>query len=567
MHFLKICFLNTALFCFGLVHAQFGNPLFIPDTISGTTFNLTVGPHKVAFLPGDSTETYGINQPYLGPTLILNKGDFVQMNVTNNLADTTTMHWHGMHVAPEDDGGPHTMIYPGQTWSPDFTVLDDATTFWYHPHLHHKTAEQVYAGAAGMMIIRDAHEASLNLPRTYGVDDFPVIIQDKTFDANNQFIFAALNDTVMVNGTLSPFLEVPAQMVRFRLLNGSNQRVYNIAIPPILPTWQIGTDGGLLEQPLPITRMRLAPGERAEIVIDFSAQPMAAQIPMPCNNSELGQGVSGGPFGPMGGPNNPLDGSDFDFIQFQVTAQTSNPVLNLPMNLNTITPWNEQDADVVRVKVFDTIPPNSFPYFINSTNFNMQVVNDTVLLGDTEIWAIYNETTVAHPFHIHDVQFYVLDVNGNPPPPHLRGKKDVVLSLPGDSIRFIAKFEDHADASIPYMYHCHNLFHEDAGMMGQFIVVDNVSAPEALVEDLSGRFQLFPNPASDMLQVVDQQKAFSGIASIEIRDLQGKLLQAQVPQAGMQIQQISLKEVAAGMYVVEVKGKDGGKIGLRLVKN
>ena len=132
--------------------AQFENPLFIPDTLSGTTFNLTVDEGAVQFLPGDSTATYGINQPYLAPTIFLNKGDFVQLNVTNLLADTTTMHWHGLHVAPEDDGGPHTKILPGETWSPDFTVLDEASTFWYHPHLHHKTAQQVYNGAAGMLL-------------------------------------------------------------------------------------------------------------------------------------------------------------------------------------------------------------------------------------------------------------------------------------------------------------------------------------------------------------------------------------------------------------------------------
>ena len=127
--------------------AQFVNPLLIPDTISGTEFNLVLDESSVEFLSGDSTATYGINQDYLGPTLIMNAGDFVEMSVTNLLNDTTTMHWHGMHVAPEDDGGPHTAINPGETWEPDFTVIEEATTFWYHPHLHTKTANQVYYGA------------------------------------------------------------------------------------------------------------------------------------------------------------------------------------------------------------------------------------------------------------------------------------------------------------------------------------------------------------------------------------------------------------------------------------
>lgn len=547
-------------------HAQAPNPLFIPDTLAGPTYNLDLSPASVQFLPGDSTRTHGINQAYLGPTLIMNKGDFVQMHVTNNIPDTTTMHWHGMHVAPEDDGGPHTKILPGDTWSPDFTVLDEATTFWYHPHLHHKTAEQVYKGAAGMIIVRDSHEAALSLPRTYGVDDFPIIIQDKTFDAQNQFVFAPMNDTVMVNGTLNPILEVPAQMVRFRLLNGSNQRVYNIAIPPNLNAWQIGTDGGLLAAPLPITRMRLTPGERAEIVVNFGPQPLATVIPMPCNNTELGQGVSGGPGGPQGSPGNGLDNQDFPFIRFRVVPPTANAVTMLSQNLNTYDPWDEQDAVVTRLKVFDTIPPNGFPYFINSILFDHNVVNDTVYLDDTEIWTLVNHTNIAHPFHIHDIQFYILDINGLPAPPHWQGKKDVVLSLPGDSIRFIAKFTDFVDPHIPYMYHCHNLFHEDAGMMGQFIVLEKpTGAEEASQSDLSGRFKAFPNPTTGLLQLEDQEKEFRGISSIEIRNLQGQLLRKETVRAGKSYREIDLSELPGGMYLVELKGK-AGKATLRTVK-
>lgn len=567
MKFLQSLFLIVLVVSFGTSHAQFSNPLFIPDTLSGTTFDLNMAPGKVAFLPGDSTNTLGINQDILGPTLIFNKGDYITLNVTNSIADTTTMHWHGMHVSPENDGGPHTMIFPGETWSPEFTVLDEATTFWYHPHLHHKTAEQVYSGAAGMIIVRDPHEAALNLPRTYGVDDFPFIIQDKTFDSTNQFVFAAMNDTIMVNGTLAPSLEVPAQMVRFRLLNGSNQRVYNLAIPPFLPAFQISSDGGLLENPLPITRIRLSPGERAEIVIDFSALPLATQIPMPSNNTELGNGVSGGPNGPGGGPGNPLDGSDFDFVQFKVTAQTANPVTSLPMNLNTITPWNESDADVTRKIVFDTIAPAGFPYLINSTPFNMQVVNDTILLDDIEIWEIYNETDVAHPFHIHDVQFYILEVNGAPAPPHLRGKKDVVLSLPGDSIRFIAKFEDFADDNIPYMYHCHNLFHEDAGMMGQFLVVENpTSTPEPIQDSFARRFEVSPNPTLNRLQIQDRELQFKGIKSMELRSAQGSLIQRIEVPKGVSVQEIDLSGYAAGMYLLELKSDKGERTALRVIK-
>lgn len=558
--FTLLTFLLTPFFS----KAQFFNELFIPDTLDGTTFNLDMRPGSVSFLPGDTTDTYGINQDYLGPTLIMNAGDFVQMNVTNSIADTITMHWHGMHVAPEDDGGPHTMILPGNTWSPDFTVLDEATTFWYHPHLHSKTAEQVYKGAAGMIIVRDANEASLTLPRTYGVDDFPLILQDKTFDANNQFIFAALNDTMMVNGTLAPYLEVPAQMVRFRLLNGSNQRVYNLGFPPNIPVFMIGSDGGLLEAPLPSNRLQLAPGERAEIVVDFN-NLQGNSYPVFAFNSEMDDGISGGPNGPGGGPGNPLDGVDFAVIEFRVVGQTANPVTNISTNLNTITPWNELDADVTRVKVMDQ-DTSGFPYYINSTPFNMMVVNDSICLDDTEIWEIYNTSDVAHPFHIHDVQFYVIEFNGGPPPPHLAGRKDVILSAPGDTIRFITKFEDFYDDTIPYMYHCHNLFHEDAGMMGQFLVLDcAVGLEDFAIQNASDKFRAYPNPASDYITISSKNNT-DKLRSIEVISIAGQQVEHMEFGLEQSWHRLDINRYPNGTYLIRVEDDKGELTTLRFIK-
>ncbi len=539
--------------------AQFANPLYIPDTLSGTTFDLTMAPSKVSFLPGDSTDTYGINADYLGKVLFLNKGDFVTLNVTNDINDTITMHWHGLHVAPEDDGGPHTLILPGETWSPDFEVLDEAATFWYHPHMHTKTAEQVYKGAAGMLIVRDQNEASLNLPRTYGVDDFPMIIQDKSFDASNQFVFAAMSDSMMLNGTLAPYLEVPAQMVRFRLLNASNQRVYNIGFPFFLNFWQIGTDGGLLERPISGPRIQLSPGERAEIVVDFSQAPVGSNQIMKAFNSEMGPGVSGSPTGPGGGPGNPLDGNDFDFLQFRVVAPTANPITSLPMNMNTFDIPAEVDADVFRTKVFDA-DTSGFPYLINSTPYHHHHVNDTVLLDDIEVWELINVTDVAHPFHIHDVQFYVLEINGAPAPPTLAGRKDVILSNVGDTIRFITKFDDFTDEHIPYMYHCHNLFHEDAGMMAHFIVVDStfLAAEGALgTDDLSGQYTLFPNPAAAQVTIRAKDATKSRMKSLELYDMLGRKLDSYLLGAGKSEHQIALEGLDAGMYLVKITDQKG----------
>lgn len=560
----KIFLMQAALLLATAVFAQFPNPLMIPDTLAGPVFNLTVAPDSTQFLPGTKTLTYGINQSYLGPTLIWRKGDHITLNVTNNLGENTTMHWHGAHVAPEDDGGPHTIIADGATWSPDFDVLDEATTFWYHPHLHHFTAQHVYHGAAGMILLRDENSDTLSLPHTYGVDEFPLIIQDKSFDSlTNQLIFEEMSDTMMVNGTLGAHLEVPAQMVRFHVLNASNQRVYNLAFPPQTQPMMIASDGGFLEAPLPAGRIQIAPGERVEMVLDFGGLATMS-LPAMANNSEMGQGVSGGPNGPGGGPGNPLDGVNFAFMEFRVVPPTANPVTSISQNLNTITPWDENDADVYRTKLMDQ-DTSGFPYYINSTPFSMSVINDTVWLDDTEVWTIENISDVAHPFHIHDIQFFVLDVNGNQPPAHLRGRKDVIMVPPNVAIRFIAKFDDFASDTVPYMYHCHNLFHEDAGMMGQFIVRDPATGGPTPVEVLQG-ITAYPNPTSGRLTLSLTDDKAKPLASIFVTDLQGRRQEVSLPSA-VRDYQLDLSGFAPGVYLLEVRDIEGRTGIRRIVKN
>ena len=169
--FLTITIFSSAV----LLSAQ--NPVIVPGTLSGTEFNLNLQNGTFQFYEGINTTTMGVNGDILGPTLIMQKGDNVDITVNNNLNDTTTIHWHGMHVSAENDGGPHTTIAPGASWNPQFTVLDKAGTYWYHPHLHMKTNEHVTKGIAGFIIVQDEEEAALELPRTYGVDDFPLVIQ------------------------------------------------------------------------------------------------------------------------------------------------------------------------------------------------------------------------------------------------------------------------------------------------------------------------------------------------------------------------------------------------------
>lgn len=499
-----LLFLSTSLF------PQY-NTMWIPDTLSGTNFNLTMQISSKSFLDGLTTETYGFNGNYLGPTIIWEKGDWVQMNVTNQIGETSTVHWHGAHVPPEADGGHHSAIQPGETWTPYFQILDQATTMWYHPHLHERTEEHVYRGLAGAIIIRDEEEAALSLPREYGVDDIPLIIQDRSFNADGSFVFdnqapgpGEMGELVVVNGTLDALQEVPAQHVRFRLINGSSARVYNIGLSDDRNFQQIASDGGLLESPVTMNRLRVGNGERMEIVVDFSANQGDTLFLM-SYASELTNGEPGG-VGGMG-PAGPLDGADFNMVALVVTAPTSGAVSSIPANLTQHFIWDENDADTTRVMVLNG-PPN---FAINGAAFDPMVVNETVRLGNIEIWEIQNPAAgpgaAPHPFHIHDVQFYILDRGGVAPPENERGRKDVVLVYPNEPVRFITKFEDFADEEVPYMYHCHFLRHEDRGMMGQFIVTDTVVTSIEDGDDLQIPAQTelihnYPNPFNPQTTIV-----------------------------------------------------------------
>ncbi len=471
---MKTTKLLTLIFLLTTVSLTAQNPVIIPGTLSGTEFILNLQNGTFQFYNGTNTTTMGVNGHILGPTLIMQKGDFVDITVNNNLDDTTTIHWHGMHVSAENDGGPHTFILSGESWNPQFTVMDKAGTYWYHPHLHEKTNKHVSLGIAGFIIVKDEEEAALELPRTYGIDDFPLVIQTKDFDANKQIVTPSnADDVLMVNATIDPSLDVPAQVVRFRLLNGSSQRVFNIGLSANLTFYQIGTDGGLLNEPLALTRLQMAPGERAEILIDFDGMEGQA-VQLMSYASEFQNGIYGATNPGMmqfmtldGYKPNALNGTNFDIIEFNVVAQTSDPVTLVPTTLVEVTPYPEESADITRTLNFSPsqMGPDQLnhPFLINGTSFNMDIINYTIPLNNIEIWSIFNQSAIAHPFHIHDVQFFVLDRNGVSPPASEQGRKDVILIKPMETVRFITQFTDFANDPVPYMLHCHMLVHEDGG--------------------------------------------------------------------------------------------------------
>ena len=506
--------------------------MFIPDTLTGPNYNLTMHKDSVQFFSGMISQTYAFNaNHYLGPTLILNNGTNVNITVNNQIGDTTTIHWHGLHVPAKWDGGPHSPILNNASWNPQFTVMNDAATYWYHPHLDMKTAVQAIKGAAGLIIVRDSAEATLTLPRKYGIDDFPIIVQCQQYDSLNQAMQLGMQDsTLLVNGTRannsdSTYLDVPAQVIRLRLLNASGERAFNFGFTSPLHFYQIATDGGLLDLPHDTTRIRIARGERAEILLNLNGMNGQTFYLM-SYGAELPMGIQGGPTMPMsGGPpmDSPLNGINFNILKFNVVPPTTNPVTTIPSTLIANNPYQENQVNAYRQINFtadnDTVMDG--PFYFNDSTFDMMRIDYVIPLNSVEVWTLVNKTMVAHPFHLHDEYFYILDRNGISATPEEQGKKDVILVPPYDSVRFITKFTDFADTVVPYMYHCHILMHEDAGMMGQFMVSPSAVGIKELSKNIS-EFFIYPNPASTILNI--HHASYTPNETLLITDLLGAVV-------------------------------------------
>jgi bilirubin oxidase len=569
---MKTTIIISAICFLFVVNTNAQTAIPIPDTLSGNSINLTMHRDSVQFFPGAITKTLAFNQySYLGPTLILNQGQNVSITVNNQIDDTTNVHWHGLHVASVNDGGPHTMVMDGMSWNPQFTVLDKASTYWYHPHFHGKTAEHAIKGAAGIIIVRDNEEAQLTLPRTYGIDDFPIVVQSAQLDSNNQFMpFGMQDSTLLVNGVRANYgnsasLDVPSQIVRLRLLNAAGERTFNFGFTNNMSFKIIGSDGGLLNASVNATRIRVSPGERYEILLDLSGMN-GQSIYLLSYASELQSGIQGGPTMPMpqGSPpmDSPLNGVDFNILQLNIGSQTANPVTNILSPLVSVTPIPSSQSNTSRnieMTAIDMMAMDG-PFFFNDSLFDMDRIDFYIPINNTEIWELTNSTMVAHPFHIHDAQFYVLDRDGNIPPLHERGRKDVVFVLPNETVRFITKFETFIDTITPYVYHCHILMHEDDGMMGQFMVVPagftGINETFAQTEKLN----IYPNPAEDFITIkLKENTPFD----YRIFDATGRQIQWE---SNLNSNNISVSSLPRGVYQIFIR-QNGKFFNSKLIKN
>ncbi len=451
----------------------FTNRLAIPpldrgrrDDAGRRVFDLRIAPGRHRFRPGRATRTWGVNGAYLGPTLRAAGGETVLLRVRNDLPEATSLHWHGMHLPAAMDGGPHQPIEPGRTWSPTWRIDQPAATLWYHPHPHERTTRHVYRGVAGLFVVDEPTPGPRGLPDRYGVDDFPVVVQDKRFHDDNQLDESGptmsgagpVGDTVCVNGTLAPYLDVTTRQVRLRLLNASSTRVYRFGLADDRPFALVATDGGLLAEPYRTDEVQLSPGERAEIVV--SPEP-GERIVLRSRPPRLG----------LDPWNRRFAGGDdtLDILELRA-ADRLEPSAPLPERL----------ADAPRIDTSKVAATRAFELSgnrINGRGMDMARVDFAVTKDTTEIWEVTANDGVPHNFHVHDVQFQVLTIGGEPPPETLRGWKDTVYTPPNTPVRLALRFRDHADRRTPYMYHCHLLYHEDQNLMGQFVVLEPGETP------------------------------------------------------------------------------------------
>lgn len=449
------------------------------DTSASGKLDLTAQEGETSFFENAASKTIGFNQNYLGPTIRMRNGP-LSAKVSNQLQTPVTVHWHGLLVPGEHDGGPHLPIAFGNSWQPDMQIQQNPATAFYHTHIHGRTASDVYAGLAGIIHVDDGRDDDRGIPNSYGVDDLTLLIQDRRFTDSGRLNYdlsmmdamhGFIADTVLVNGQANTRAVVPKGIVRLRLINGSNARIYTLSADDNRPLHLIATDGGFLQEPKPIEKLRLSPGERAELLVDFGNGESMTMLSSADPNS--------GPGGMMGRVRGMLDyvvDRSFVVLPFIVDDRMPAKFNALPDRLNGDEPDLEGE-DIVATRQI-SLDMNTGPsgmmgggmmsnMGINGRSFDMSRMDLGVGLGTVEKWVV-STSMLAHPFHVHGVAFQVLNENSDEPKPESTGWKDTVVV--DRATELLVKFNMPASRDHPFMYHCHILEHEDRGMMGQFTV-------------------------------------------------------------------------------------------------
>jgi FtsP/CotA-like multicopper oxidase with cupredoxin domain len=402
------------------------------------------------------------------PTIRVRRGDAFSARLENRLADHTNIHWHGLTVPADMDGHPRDVAHPGDARMYTFPVLDRAGTYWYHPHAHQATAKQIYHGMAGFFLVEDDESLALPLPR--GELDVPLLIQDKRFHEGEieyapvdaDIAGGYLGDTAFVNGVPDPKLEVEQNVVRLRILNGSNARAFLLSITDGRSMFLIGTDGGLIDAPIPVTTLWVAPAERVEVLVDFSGDRLGTAVSLASRAFTVGSG--GHQHGGSGGiiPGFVPQGGAFELLRFEIARPASVPLM-VPASLVALPPIDPSVAVRTRPFVLEHRPMATVGrHTINGLVFDMERIDEEVPFGETEIWRIQSTDKAAiHPIHVHGGRFRVVSRTTAALPTD-RGYKDTVLVFPEETVEILVRFDAYRGL---YLFHCHTLEHEDDGMM------------------------------------------------------------------------------------------------------
>lgn len=467
---------------------------------AAATYTLTATPNVNVTInaPGKSwvTPMSRYNGLQLPPLIKAKRGDAMKLNLVNKLVEASTIHWHGFKIPGDQDGGPDVPVAAGASKQYHFTMSQPAAPLWFHPHPDMMTGMQVYDGLAGVFTLSDPIseqlQASKQLPA--GQYDIPVLVQDRRFNAEANGVRTLayktldsdsdgmLGNEVVVNGSIMPKLEVATRQYRFSVYNASNARQYDFALSDGSNFKVVGTDGGLLPSPVETSHIMLGAGERAEIVVDFRHYRVGDKVKL------ISQAFPGEQMDAMMPADTtgarPANGTLMDIMRFDVTTQASDDVslyAALPANADINTQrLTASDATKTRNFIFGMSMGNSssmgsgggmgnMVFTLNGKTFDMGRIDETIKLaeGNTEIWSVQNPTPMPHPFHAHAIQWQILSRNGVPATGVDLGWKDTVLVQTGETVNMIGRFDPAINVG-DYMYHCHILEHEDAGLMGFF---------------------------------------------------------------------------------------------------
>lgn len=448
-------------------------PLYRPMNASPDGLTLTARAATAEIAPGVTSPILTWGDGPIGPTIRARTGGRARILLRNELAEPTIAHWHGLRPPEAADGHPRLAIGPGETYRYDFQVAERAGMYWYHAHPHMRTAEQAYRGLVGLFIVNDAVEDALGLPA--GDRELALVLQDKRVDASGRLVFDArgpammegvLADTPFVNGVRSPRVEIESAVYRLRILSAATTRIFRVGLSNGAPLVLIGTDGGLLERPVELPYVELGTGERVDLLVDFSRVPAGGSVllrslafPNPARGMGMGRGMMGG----MAGAGGPPQGAEMDLLELAVAREVRERSV-IPPVLASVPRISRAAATRERIFRFDSM---MMSHTINGRAFQMERVDERVPFGATEVWTFVNDSPFPHPVHMHAVHFQLLDRSGGRGRvfPWEQGWKDTVLVFPGERVQVIARFESHRGL---FLLHCHNLVHEDMGMMLNF---------------------------------------------------------------------------------------------------